>query len=46
MMYLQEVLDSRIPAITHVDNTARIQTINPKDNPIIYRILKKWKEKT
>ena len=30
---------SPVPAITHVDNSARIQTVNKKANPLYYRLL-------
>jgi len=29
----------RIPSVTHVDNTARIQTVNQKQNPLFYNYL-------
>jgi len=31
---------SKLPAITHVDNTARVQTVNAKDNPRYHALLK------
>lgn len=37
---------SDIPAVTHVDYSARIQTVNAKDNPIYYGIIKAFKELT
>ncbi len=37
---------SLVPAITHVDNSARIQTVDQKTNPKYYRLLKKFEEKT
>ena len=30
---------SVIPAVTHVDNTCRLQTVNPENNPDFYRIV-------
>jgi carbamoyltransferase len=36
----------RIPAVRHVDGTARIQTINRKQHPVYYDLLKAFKEKT
>jgi carbamoyltransferase len=36
---------SAIPAVTHVDYSARIQTVREKDNPVYYRMIKKFDEK-
>jgi len=35
-----------IPAVTHVDGTARIQTVNEEDNSMLYGLIKKFQEKT
>ncbi len=37
---------SVIPAVTHVDYSARIQTVNEKDNKRYYDLILKFKEKT
>ncbi|HNR66990.1 MAG TPA: carbamoyltransferase [bacterium] len=37
---------STIPAVTHVDNSARIQTVDAEENPLFYRLLKAFAEKT
>jgi len=37
---------SSIPAITHVDYSARIQTVHEDTNPLYYAIISKFKEKT
>ena len=37
---------SKIPAVTHVDYSARIQTVHKNTNKIYYDLLKKFKEKT
>ena len=37
---------SEIPAVTHVDYTARIQTVSNQTNSKYYKLLKKFKEKT
>jgi carbamoyltransferase len=37
---------SDIPAVTHVDYSARIQTVHANTNPLFHRLLKRFKEKT
>ncbi len=37
---------SDIPAVTHVDYSARIQTVNEEDNPIYYGIIKAFRQLT
>lgn len=37
---------SKIPAVTHVDYSARIQTVHEKTNPLYHRLLKAFKQKT
>lgn len=37
---------SDIPAVTHVDNTARIQTVGPESNPRYHKLLQCFKEET
>ena len=37
---------SEIPAVTHVDYSARIQTVSPKTNKRYYDLILKFKEKT
>ncbi len=37
---------SKIPAVTHVDYSARVQTVHQKTNPRYYKLLKKFKEIT
>ena len=37
---------SEIPAVTHVDYSARIQTVHEETNPKYYKLLNKFKKKT
>jgi carbamoyltransferase len=37
---------SEIPAVTHVDHSARIQTVHSNTNPLFHRLLTRFKEKT
>ncbi len=37
---------STLPAITHIDNSCRIQTVSMERNPLFYMLLSKFKEKT
>ena len=37
---------SEVPAITHVDYSARIQTVSKKTNPIYHKLISKFKDKT
>lgn len=40
------VARSDIPAVTHVDYSARIQTVHEETNPRYYRLLQRFKQKT
>ncbi len=40
------VVRSSVPAITHVDYSARIQTVNREDHPLYYDLIHKFYEKT
>jgi len=47
MLYTAPVKQSdKIPAVTHVDGSARFQTINEKTNPNYYRLVKAFYELT
>jgi carbamoyltransferase len=35
-----------IPAVTHVDCTARLQTVGPEDDPFVRRLLQAFKART
>tara|TARA_Y100000768_G_C23989853_1_gene691606 strand:+ start:1052 stop:2872 length:1821 start_codon:yes stop_codon:yes gene_type:complete len=37
---------SSIPAVTHVDYSARVQTVNKETNPMYHKLITKFKEKT
>lgn len=41
-----KVKRSLIPAVTHVDYSARIQTVNSRTNPNYYELVKKFEAKT
>jgi carbamoyltransferase len=40
------VVRSTIPAVTHIDYSARIQTVTEKDNPLYHELIKRFHEKT
>jgi len=39
------ILRSDIPAITHIDYSARVQTVNKNTNPLYYKLISKFNEK-
>ena len=41
---VREEWKNRIPAVCHLDGTARLQTVNESENPDIYVLLRKFKE--
>lgn len=49
MMQVCQVLESKaslIPAVTHVDGSARIQTVSKDDSPTFYRLIESFYKKT
>lgn len=36
----------KVPAVVHIDKTARLQTVTKNDNKWYYNFIKKWKDKT
>lgn len=43
MLYFHQVTDSRLQAITHVNGSARVQTVTRFDNPMLYDLLVEFK---
>src|SRR5574341_1615767 len=43
---LLNVPRSDIPAVTHLDHSARVQTVHPETNPRYYKLLRKFEDKT
>ncbi|MER8505025.1 carbamoyltransferase C-terminal domain-containing protein [Mesorhizobium sp. M1142] len=46
MLLFQKVLDSRLKAVTHVDGTARAQTVSQEQNPHLFQLLTSFKAKS
>ena len=46
MMYAVDVKQNKIPSITHVDDTCRIQTVNKDQNENYYNIINEFKKLT
>lgn len=46
MLYFREVTDSRLQAITHVNGSARVQTVSRADNACLYDLLAEFKRLT
>lgn len=42
MSRIVEVISDKVPGITHVDNTARIQTVSKKDNHKFYTVINEF----
>jgi hydroxymethyl cephem carbamoyltransferase len=46
MLYFQRVLTRELPAVTHVDGTARVQTVSERQNREMWNLLKAFKALT
>ena len=46
MLYFQWLKTDKLPAVTHVDGSARVQTVSFNQNPNMYKLLKGFKELT
>lgn len=46
MLYFQRVLTDKLKAITHVDGTARVQSVNKNQNSKLYNLLRSFRAKT
>ncbi len=48
MLLVAQVREGKrvIPAVTHVDHSARVQTVTEEENPLFYRLLKAYEERT
>lgn len=46
MLYFRRVISSRIPAVTHVDGTARVQTVSADNNFELHKLLSSVAEVT
>ncbi|MCD4784451.1 MAG: hypothetical protein K8T10_11575 [Candidatus Eremiobacteraeota bacterium] len=47
MLLVYDVLEdkrSEIPSVTHVDGTCRVQSVTPEQNPLYYRLIKRFYE--
>jgi carbamoyltransferase len=49
MLFIYDVIEDkadRIPAVKHIDGTARIQTVNANQHPLYYQLLLEFKKRT
>jgi len=42
----KDEVKEKIPAVVHIDGTARVQSVNEKNNLVYYNLIRKFKEKT
>ncbi len=43
---VREGVAARLPSVTHVDGTARVQTVTAEDHPRFHALLRAWEEQT
>ncbi len=43
MLHFQQVTDPRLKAVTHIDGSARVQTVTREQNAMLYDLLKEFK---
>jgi hydroxymethyl cephem carbamoyltransferase len=46
MLYFQRTLSTELRTVTHIDGTARVQTVSPNDNLPLVRLLEAFKRRT
>lgn len=46
MLYFQKLNTDKLKAVTHIDNSARLQSVNERENPEIYRLLVEFRKLT
>lgn len=46
MLLVADVKRQDVPAVTHVDNSARIQTVSKSDNPLYHKLLEEFRTRT
>jgi hydroxymethyl cephem carbamoyltransferase len=46
MLYFQKVKNKSLAAVTHVDGTARVQTVSRNQDPATYELLRAFREKS
>jgi len=47
MLLVYDVLEDKrsvIPSVTHIDGTCRVQSVTPEQNPLYYRLIKRFHE--
>ncbi len=46
MLFFARVIQNGMDAVTHVDGSARPQTVTPESNPLLYRLLREFKARS